>query len=97
MKLNKKILLPLILIAAVLLLSSCAPGNERFTVEEPAGFFMGIWHGIIMGISFIISLFNDSVHIYEIYNSGWAYDLGFIIGASIIFGGTCRAGSRKRC
>ena len=65
-------LFPVLLIAVVLLLSSCAPGNERFTLDEPAGFFMGIWHGLIMGISFIISLFNENVYIYELYNSGWA-------------------------
>ena len=57
---------------------------------------MGIWHGLIMGISFIISLFNENVYIYELYNSGWAYDLGFIIGASIIFGGSTRAGCKKK-
>lgn len=96
MKLTKKMLLPILLIVVVVLLSSCAPGNERFSVDNPAGFFMGIWHGLIMGISFIISLFNENVYIYELYNSGWPYDLGFIIGASIIFGGSSRAGCRKK-
>jgi len=86
----------MVLLGIIVLLSSCAPGNERFTVSDPAGFFMGLWHGIICGISFIISLFNESVHIYEVVNTGWPYDLGYIIGVSVAFGGSARAGCRKR-
>ena len=95
MKNAKKMFLPAALLLVVIVLSSCAPGNERFTFEDPAGFFMGLWHGLICGISFIISLFNENVTIYEFYNSGWGYDLGFLIGASIIFGGSTKATCRK--
>ena len=64
---------------------SCAPGNEQFA-EEPAGFFMGFWHGLISVITLIISIFDCSVRIYEINNSGWWYDFGFILGAGFAFG-----------
>lgn len=70
----------------MLLLTACAPGNQTFN-EEPAGFWMGLWHGFISLITFIVSLFNDNVNIYEINNTGKLYNLGFIIGVALFFGG----------
>ena len=54
----------------------------------PAGFLAGQWHGLILPIMFIISLFNMNVRIYETNNSGRWYDLGFLIGASGSLGGS---------
>lgn len=51
-----------------------------------AGFFMGIWHGFIVFLTFIISLFTNDVTIYEIHNSGGWYDFGFMIGSGLFFG-----------
>jgi len=76
----------------VLLLASCAAGNERFDTD-PAGFWMGLWHGFISLFTFIISLFNDSVGVYEAANKGHLYDLGFILGIMFFYGG----GSRGSC
>ncbi len=56
--------------------------------QEPAGFWLGLWHGIIAPFAFIVSLFNDSVAVYEVVNNGGWYDFGFVMGASIIFGGS---------
>lgn len=69
-------------IIILLLLAACAAGSEKFDKEagRKANFLHGLWHGIIAPISFIISLFNKTVRIYEINNIGWAYDLGFLIG-----------------
>ncbi|MFC2083922.1 hypothetical protein ACFLS9_02595 [Bacteroidota bacterium] len=66
------------------LLTSCAPGNEKFIVES-AGFWSGLWHGLISLVTFIISIFNDSVRMYEVHNTGILYDLGFILGAGFFF------------
>jgi uncharacterized membrane protein len=77
---------------AVFMLTSCAAGNERFDLD-PAGFWMGLWHGIISLVTFVISLFNSEVTIYEVSNSGWPYNLGFIIGVMIFYGG----GSKGTC
>lgn len=49
---------------------------------NPAGFWVGLWHGIIMPITFIVSLFNPKVGIYEINNNGGWYNFGFVLGAS---------------
>ncbi len=78
---------------------SCAPGNDRWDQEinpgHKAGFWAGIWHGLIVIITFVVSLFTQEVGLYEVSNTGWAYNLGFIIGLFIIFGGCHRAGKRK--
>jgi len=56
--------------------------SSRYAVPgaHPAGFFSGLWHGVISPITFIVSLFNDGVAIYEVHNSGGWYDFGFLIG-----------------
>lgn len=84
-----------VLILVLFVMSSCAPGNERFTAESPAGFWAGLWHGFISLVTFIISLFNDKVTIYEISNSGWSYNLGFILGIAVFYGGSGK-GTRRR-
>ena len=42
---------------------------------------------MILPISFIFSLFNDKVTIYEVHNSGGWYNFGFLLGAAMIWGG----------
>jgi hypothetical protein len=73
-----------------LFLAGCAAGNERFSIK-PAGFLVGLWHGAISVVTFVISLFNDKVHMYETRNVGKGYDAGFLLGALIIWGGIFRA------
>ena len=55
--------------------------------SPPAGFWAGLWHGIISPITFIVSLFMPGVRIYEINNRGRLYDFGFLLGVSAAFGG----------
>lgn len=49
---------------------------------DPAGFLVGLWHGIIMPFTFMVSLFIPGVGIYETNNNGAWYNFGFVIGAS---------------
>ena len=58
--------------------------------HEEVGFFHGLWHGMISWIAFIVSLFDDTVSVYAIYNSGGWYDLGFLIGFGMIWGSGCK-------
>ena len=83
-----------LLIVALFLLSSCAAGNLKFDTD-PAGFWMGLWHGFISLFTFIISLFNDDVNIYEISNSGKLYNLGFILGVAMFYGGSCKSSCKR--
>ncbi len=80
------------IIALVLVLAACAAGPNPEMGTSPAGgevagFFAGLWHGIISPITFLISLFTEDVNIYEVHNNGNWYDFGFVLGAGILFGG----------
>ncbi len=90
----------LLLLVVVLLVSACTAGpNPEVGMPDPdggtAGFFMGLWHGIIAPVTFVISLFTDNVNLYEVHNNGNWYDFGFVLGAGILFGGG-GAGSRMK-
>lgn len=73
----------------VFLLTACTAGAEQFNADSPAGFWYGIWHGVISFISLIVHLFNETVMIYESNNTGGWYDFGFLIGVSSVWGGGC--------
>jgi hypothetical protein len=80
-------------VATVLLLAACAAGANPEVgsappgAEDPAGFWLGLWHGMILPITWIVSLFTDTVTPYEVFNNGNWYDVGFVLGISIAFGG----------
>jgi hypothetical protein len=71
--------------------------DSKFKQPEakPAGFWAGYWHGMICPITFVVSLFNPGVRIYETHNNGKWYDFGFVMGASAAFGGGIRANIGK--
>lgn len=81
-------------LGALLLLSSCAagPNTAQGAIGDRAGFWLGIWHGIIFPVTFVISMFTDTVNMYEVNNNGNWYDFGFFIGVTALGG----AGSRAR-
>lgn len=59
-----------------------------------AGFWRGLWHGMIAPFAFLISLFKENVGVYELHNNGKWYNFGFILGLMIIFGGNKGAGNK---
>ncbi len=65
-----------------------AGNDSRFKQPEakPAGFWAGFWHGNIAAITFVVSLFNKNVSIYETNNNGGWYNLGFLLGVSSVSG-----------
>jgi hypothetical protein len=82
----------LLLVVGALLLSACAAGpNPEVGVPAAdgvvAGFWLGLWHGIIAPITFVISLFTDQVNVYAVNNSGNWYDAGFMLGLTLSLGG----------
>jgi hypothetical protein len=90
----------LLLIAGILLALGCAAGSnpDMGTPTDGgsiAGFWLGLWHGFILFFTFIISLFNHNVGVYEVHNSGWAYNLGYLLGVMIFFGGS--GSSSRKC
>jgi hypothetical protein len=89
---------PVVIVAALLLAACAAGANPEVGTAaadgDVAGFFLGLWHGIISPVTFVISLFTDGVNIYEVHNNGNWYDFGFVLGAGILFGGSF-AGARR--
>lgn len=90
-----------LLLGTLLVLASCAPGVNPEVGTPPeggnvAGFWLGLWHGVIAPVTFVISLFTDSVNLYEVHNSGNWYDFGFVLGAGILFGGGGFGARRRR-
>ncbi len=97
---NRRLLPGAAALVAVISLAACAAGPNGL-VGSPgpegtvAGFWLGLWHGLISLIAFIVSLFNANVGIYEVHNNGALYNLGFILGVMVSFGGG-GGGARRR-
>ena len=71
---------------------ACTAGPNPVT-DQPnqdgsvAGFFTGLWQGLICLFAFFISLFSDNVRMYEVHNNGNWYNFGFLLGCCVFFGG----------
>ncbi len=88
----------LVVTLVVLAAAGCAAGANPAvdTGTDPAGFWLGLWHGLISPITFIVSLFDDDVNIYEVANNGNWYDFGFMLGVSMVFSGGAGGGAAAR-
>ena len=84
----------LVLLALLLLsvLTGCAPGaNQSAGMAGEhgavAGFWLGLWQGIIAPFVFVVSLFKSNLSIYEVHNNGPWYNFGYLFGLACFFGG----------
>ncbi|MFZ0924964.1 MAG: hypothetical protein WCE82_10500 [Halobacteriota archaeon] len=60
----------------------------------PAGFWLGLWQGLIVFLSFIASWFDNNIVLYQLNNNGFWYNLGYVIGLIVLGvggGGSARA------
>ena len=81
----------LALLAAALALTACAATQAPDAVApNTPGFLLGLWHGFIFPVAWVISLFTDKVAIYAVPNNGGWYDFGYFLGI-VVFG----VGARK--
>ena len=79
------ILLPLVALAA------CAATQQSDAVAASApGFWLGLWHGFIFPVAWIVSLFTSQGAISAVPNNGGWYDFGYFLGICV-FG----VGARK--
>jgi hypothetical protein len=85
-------------VLALLVLTACAAGPNPAldTGASPAGFWLGLWQGFILPVTFVVSLFTDSVSIYEVQNSGNWYDAGYVLGLLAVLGGGGGGSARAR-
>lgn len=84
----------LIFLFILVLASSCATQSLEI-IDNPPGFWHGLFHVFTVMFSFFVSLFTD----YEVYafpNSGNWYNFGFWLGVIMFFGGSGGAASKKR-
>lgn len=77
----------LAILAAILVLAACAATQNGQTVQSTApGFWLGLWHGFIFPIAWVISLFAPKeVAIYAVPNNGGWYNFGYFLGI-VVFG-----------
>ena len=81
----------LVLLAAPLALTACAATQAADAVAPGTpGFLLGLWHGFIFPVAWIVSLFAPKVAIYAVPNNGGWYDFGYFLGI-VVFG----VGARK--
>lgn len=93
-----RLALLVVLVLAAALLASCAPGPNSAVVsdgEGVAGFWQGLWHGFIALFTFVISLFNHKVSMYEVNNNGAWYNFGYLVGVMVFWGGGGRGAARR--
>ncbi|GAA2515026.1 hypothetical protein [Pilimelia columellifera] len=98
--------LPALAVGLLLLgsVAGCAGAPGPNNVAEVAtghlsNFWAGLWHGIILPITFVVSLFTDEISIYDVHNNGNWYDFGYVLGLSFhggVFGQGSRAASSRR-
>ncbi|MFH0838279.1 MAG: hypothetical protein V1880_03375 [Patescibacteria group bacterium] len=78
MKNNAKIFILIALISLILTGCTFAGDSSALTSGTP-GFLMGIWHGFVAPYTLIVRFFLD-IKMYAVPNSGFTYDLGFLLG-----------------
>jgi len=82
------------LAAGALALSACAATQDSAAVASSApGFLLGLWHGFIFPVAWIVSLFVSKVAVYAVPNNGGWYDFGYFLGI-VVFGVGARKGTR---
>jgi len=70
---------------ATLLLTACAATQAGEAVAPAApGFLLGLWHGFIFPVAWIVSLFMPEVAVYAVPNNGGWYDFGYFVGIVFI-------------
>jgi hypothetical protein len=45
----------------------------------------GLWHGLIVPVTLVLSFFDSNVEIYEVHNAGTEYNFGFFLGEAFMF------------
>ena len=91
------LLVVVLLVLGVLgVLAGCAsgPNPSKGTAREHggvAGFWLGLWQGLIAPLVFVVSLFRRGLSIYEVHNNGAWYNFGYLFGLACFF---CSKGNR---
>ena len=101
----KKIFIYIFILLILLSLTACMAGPNPMAKKvddegEIAGFWRGLWHGFIAPVTFIVSIFTSKVSFYEVHNSGFLYNFGFVLAAGLFLSGGILGRSKdkkKKC
>ena len=74
-----------VLLPALITLAACAQQVKSAVAPEAPGFLLGLWHGFIFPVAWVLSLFMPDVAIYAVPNNGGWYDFGYFLGI-VVFG-----------
>lgn len=78
-----------------LALTACAATQSSQAVAPGApGFWLGLWHGFIFPVAWIVSLFTDQVAVYAVPNNGGWYNFGYFLGIVVFGVGAKKGGDR---
>ena len=77
-------------LGALAALSACATQSAAAVAPAAPGFLLGLWHGFIFPVAWVLSLFLPEVAVYAVPNNGGWYDFGYFLGI-VVFG----VGARK--
>ena len=84
-----------LVVPASLALTGCAATQAADAVAPAApGFWLGLWHGFIFPVAWIVSLFTDRIAIYAVPNNGGWYDFGYFLGI-VVFGVGAKKGGER--
>jgi hypothetical protein len=76
-------------------LSACAASQTAAAVAPAApGFLLGLWHGFIFPVAWVVSLFVPQVAVYAVPNNGGWYDFGYFLGI-VVFGVGAKKGGER--
>lgn len=82
-----KLLLPWAGLSLSAALMACVPrDNLPVSGDAGAGFWSGLWHGLVAPLTLILSSFAN-LGVYSTANSGLGYDAGFVIGLAVVVAG----------
>lgn len=80
-----------IVLTGVTLLAACAHQASSAVAPTAPGFLLGLWHGFIFPVAWVLSLFIPDVAVYAVPNNGGWYDFGFFIGVVFLGVGSHRS------
>jgi hypothetical protein len=90
-----------VVLLMVVFLSGCLAGPNPMEKKanqegDVAGFWKGLWHGFLAPVTFIVSIFTSKVRFYEVHNSGFWYNFGFVLAAGLFLSGGILGRSKKK-
>lgn len=76
---SQRVLKTSVLLLCIVALAGCTFAGTNADPNDVPGFFMGIWHGLVAPYTLVVRWFID-IQMYALPNSGFGYDLGFLLG-----------------